>query len=157
GTPLEYDNAGSGQLTDEMEPGGSTELPIGYKANVYNPTHPNGAFPQFTKDFRRKISSALNCAYNTLFNDLEGVNFSSIRAGLLDERDQWKMTQNWYIEASKQCQFEAWLEMKLLMGAFPSFEMADFDRIRCGTIWKPRRWPWVDPLRDIQASVAAVE
>jgi lambda family phage portal protein len=157
GTPLEYEGFTGGTLTDEMEPGGTTESPIGVHANVYNPTHPNQAFADFTKDFRRKISAALNCAYNTLFTDLEGVNYSSIRAGLLDERDQWKMTQNWYIQNAKQRQFEAWLEVQLLRGAFPGFQMTDFDRIRRSTIWKPRRWAWVDPLNDIQAATAAIE
>jgi capsid protein len=23
--------------------------------------------------------------------------------------------------------------------------------------WKPRRWPWVDPLKDVQANVVSVE
>jgi hypothetical protein len=44
-----------------------------------------------------------------------------------------------------------------MIGAFPGFSMLDFDRIRRGTIWKPRRWPWVDPLHDIQAATAAIE
>jgi lambda family phage portal protein len=157
GTPLEYNDQSAGQLTEEMEPGGSTDLPIGYHANMYNPTHPNAAFADFTKDFRRKISAALNCAYNTLFTDLEGVNYSSIRAGLLDERDQWKMAQNWYIGNAKQRQFEAWLEVQLLRGVFPGFAMVDFDRIRHSTIWKPRRWPWVDPSADIKAAADAIE
>lgn len=157
GTPLEYPESTSGQLTDEMEPGGTTDLPIGYKANMYNPTHPNQAFADFTKDFRRKISAALNCSYNTLFTDLEGVNYSSIRAGLLDERDQWKMAQNWYIATSKQVQFEAWLAVQLLKGVFPGLAMIDFDRIARACVWKPRRWAWVDPQKDIEASKAAVE
>jgi lambda family phage portal protein len=157
GTPLEYNDATTGQLTDEMEPGGTTDLPIGYKANMYNPTHPNQAFADFTKDFRRKIAAALNCSYNTLFTDLEGVNYSSIRAGLLDERDQWKMAQNWYISTAKQVQFEAWLAVQLLNGVFPGFAMTDFDRVARSCVWKPRRWDWVDPLKDIQAYVAGIE
>ncbi|MBK8663245.1 MAG: phage portal protein [Ignavibacteriales bacterium] len=32
-------------------------------------------------------------SYNTLCNDLEGVNYSSIRAGLLDERAFYKEIQ----------------------------------------------------------------
>jgi len=46
----------------------------------YDPTHPNSAFSDFVKSIKRKISSAVNCAYNTLFVDLESVNYSSIRA-----------------------------------------------------------------------------
>ena len=158
GTPLDYATEDTGgRLVEDIEPGGATELPIGQHANFYNPTHPSQSFPEFTKDFRRKIAAALNCSYNTLFTDLEGVNYSSIRAGLLDEREQWKMTQLWYISASKQIQFEAWLEMQLLVGAFRNFNMSDFDRIRRATNWKPRRWSWVDPLKDIEASSAAIE
>src|SRR6266478_1871055 len=47
--------------------------------------------------------------------------------------------------------------MQLFLGAFKGFGLADFDRIRYATIWKPRRWAWVDPLKDIEASIAAVE
>ena len=31
-------------------------------------------------------------------NDLEGVNFSSIRSGTLEERDKWAADQQWFIE-----------------------------------------------------------
>jgi hypothetical protein len=37
-----------------MEPGGTTDLPSVTK-QAYNPTHPNQAFGEFTKDFRRKM------------------------------------------------------------------------------------------------------
>jgi capsid protein len=67
------------------------------------------------------------------------------------------MTQKWYVGIAKQRQFEAWLEIQLLRGAFPGFAMVDFDRIRHSTIWKPRRWPWVDPKVDIDAAAAAIE
>ncbi len=148
---------GSGKPLDEFQPGGVFNNPAGIKSKLLNPTHPTMAFPDFTKDYRRKIAAALNCSYNTLFTDLEGVNYSSIRAGLLDERVHWMMDQNWYIAASKQRQFEAWLRMMLMLGEFTGFGITDLNRIKRATVWKPKRWEWVDPLKDIEASGKAIE
>jgi lambda family phage portal protein len=152
-----FDNEdASGNLVDDMEPGGATELPAGYKANFFNPTHPNQAFPEFVKSMKRKISAGLNCAYNTLFVDLESVNYSSIRAGLLDEREMWKMRQSWLGDDLVQPSFDCFLQMGLMLGLWPGLGMTDYIRVRDGAIWKFRRWDWVDPFKDVRASVEAL-
>jgi lambda family phage portal protein len=151
-----FDNEdASGQLVDDMEPGGATELPAGYKANFYNPTHPNLAYPDFVKSRKRRISAALNCAYNTLFVDLESVNYSSIRAGLLDEREGWKMCQSWLGDDLVTPSFEPWLQMGLMSGVFGRYGITDFDRLNAPEL-KFRRWPWVDPVKDIRANAEAI-
>jgi len=151
-----FDNEdASGQLVDDMEPGGATELPAGYKATFYDPTHPNQAYSDFVKSRKRRISAALNCAYNTLFVDLESVNYSSIRAGLLDERDGWKMAQSWLGDDLVLPSFESWLQMSLSIGAIPGLGVANFDRLNAPEI-KFRRWPWIDPAKDIKSAVDAI-
>jgi len=167
GSPLDYgeEDAGTGQLVDDTEPGGSTELPIGYHANFYNPSHPNQAFPDFTKSIKRKISSALNCAYNTLFVDLESVNYSSIRAGLLDEREEWKMKQNWAKDDLVIPSFGAWLQMQLMVGTLApnalgttgsAYGLLDYPRLNAPE-FKFRKWQWVDPRKDIETAQLMLE
>jgi lambda family phage portal protein len=90
-----------------------------------------------------------------LANDLEGVNYSSIRAGLFDERENYKSVQTWFIESFVEPVFEAWLESAMLANVFP-FGVSRFEKMNSPQ-WKPRRWPWVDPLKDQQASILAVE
>lgn len=141
-------------LIMEAEPGSIEELPTGMKFQEWNPQHPTSAYKDFVKSTLRGISAGLNISYNTLANDLEGVNYSSIRAGLFDEREHYKSLQNWFIDSFIQPVFEAWLEASILNGVFP-FGIGKFDKMNSPK-WCPRRWPWVDPLKDIQANILAI-
>lgn len=144
----------SGNLVQEAAPGMFEELPLGYEFESWNPDHPAGNFGNFVKSCLRGIASGLGVAYTSLANDLEGVNYSSIRSGLLEERDHWRCLQGWLIEHLLQPVFEAWLEMAILRGAL-NLPMAKFDKFNA-IRWQPRGWAWVDPLKDVQASIAAV-
>lgn len=141
-------------LIMEAEPGSIEELPTGMKFQEWNPQHPTSAYKDFVKATLRGISAGLNISYNTLANDLEGVNYSSIRAGLFDEREHYKSIQNWFIDSFVQPVFEAWLEASILNGVFP-FGVNKFDKMNQPK-WCARRWPWVDPLKDMQANILAM-
>ena len=141
-------------LIMEAEPGSIEELPTGMDFKEWSPTHPTTAYKDFVKSTLRGISAGLNISYNTLANDLEGVNYSSIRAGLFDEREHYKSIQNWFIDSFIQPVFEAWLEASILNGVFP-FGVNKFDKMNQPK-WCARRWPWVDPLKDMQANILAM-
>lgn len=145
----------AGNTVSELEPGQFEQLPQGVKFEKYDPTHPNSQFGPFIKACLRGIASGIGMAYNSLANDLEGVNYSSIRAGLLEEREEWKMIQNWFIETVIEPIFEEWLEMAIISGQV-DLPMAKFEKFHAAE-WKPRRWPWVDPLKDITAKVLAIK
>ena len=51
--------------------------------------------------------------------------------------------------------FEGWLETNILNGTI-NLPAAKLDKFNAPD-WKPRRWAWVDPLKDQQASILAVE
>lgn len=144
----------SGDLLNNAEAGSFEELPVGTDFRSFDPQHPNGQYGNFIKGCLRGISAGLGISYNSLANDLEGVNYSSIRAGLLEEREEWKAIQNWFINSVMQPVFEEWLTYALLSGGLnlPASKYAKFSTIE----WKPRRWQWVDPLKDTQANVMAV-
>ena len=144
----------------EVEPGNIEVLPVGMKFEKFDPTYPSSDFAPFTKAALRQISSGLGVSYNSLSNDLESVNYSSIRAGLLEEREEWKSVQSWFIQWFICRVFENWLRMSLTAGAIGdgnfSLPAQKFDKFNAPE-FKPRRWPWVDPLSDLQADVLAVE
>ena len=106
----------------------------------------------------RGIAAGFGVLYNNLANDLEGVNFSSIRQGTLDEREHWKEMQEWLIETLVQPVFEAWLPRALLGGHIKikgrPLSAANIDAYG-DVAWQPRRWAWIDPQADIQAAVTA--
>ncbi|MBT3840841.1 MAG: phage portal protein [Verrucomicrobia bacterium] len=130
----------------EVEPGAIEELPMGTTFQSWNPDHPVGNYAGFVKSCLRGIAAGLGVSYNMLANDLEGVNYSSIRAGLLDEREYYKAVQRWFIDTVITPVFEGWLETNILNGTInlPAAKLEKFN----APDWKPRRWAWVDPLKD---------
>lgn len=148
------DDDGVGNLQMDAEPGAFEELPYGMEFKEWNPAYPSEAYAHFVKACLRRIASGLGMSYNTLASDLEGVNYSSLRAGVLDEREQYKAIQTWFIDRWLRPVFEAWLEAALLSGQInlPFTKLAKFN----APTFRPRRWDWVDPMRDVQADILAI-
>lgn len=144
-----------GNLLTEVEPGMLEELPPGYKFTPFTPDHPSGNYGMFVKATLRGIASGLGVSYNSLACDLEGVNYSSIRSGVIEERDVWRQLQSWMIESLHADVFSAWLEMALLTQSVP-LPYAKYDKFNSAR-WRPRGWQWVDPEKDINASITAVD
>lgn len=145
-------------LQVDSEPGTFPILPEGAELKEWSPQYPSGEFATFNKAMLRGIAAGFGVLYNNLANDLEGVNFSSIRQGTLDEREHWKEMQEWLIETLVQPVFEAWLPRALLGGHIKAkgrpLSAANIDAYG-DVAWQPRRWAWIDPQADIQAAVTA--
>ena len=144
-----------GNLIMDMEPGILEQLPAGVEFQAFDPQHPTSAYQAFIKTALRGAASGLNVAYNTLANDLEGVNFSSIRSGVLEEREQWRALQTWLSQQLCRRVYHAWLVQALTTQALalPQRKYTKFKAVE----WQPRGWAWVDPLKDQQANALAVE
>lgn len=142
------------KYTFDASPGTIETLPPGMKFTAWNPDHPSNAFPNFVVTIMRQISTGLGVSYNALASDLVGVNYSSMRSGLLIERDQWKKNQSWIIESLCEPVMEDFLGFALLSGAL-QLDSRDPEKFKAGK-WEPRGWQWVDPLKDVQAAVLAI-
>lgn len=144
-----------GNLPVDASPGTIEELPMGVDFQSWDTNHPNSGYGDFVKSCLRGVATSLGISYNSLSNDLEGVNYSSIRAGLLEEREVWKAIQRFLIEHILEPIFEAWLEIELLSGRlglpfdkFWKFNAPDF---------RGRRWAWVDPKKDMEAAILGIQ
>lgn len=146
--------------TIDAEPLSFHELPEGAQFKEFNPNYPGGEFAVFHKAMLRGASAGMGVLYNNVAGDLEGVNFSSIRQGTLDEREHWKECQQWLIEALCVPVFEAWLEYRLLSGGIktkngkplPAAKLTEYKRV----VWQPRRWQWIDPRADVDSAISSI-
>jgi lambda family phage portal protein len=138
----------------EANPGMLEAIPPGYKLSTWAPDHPSNAFENFVKTNLRWVASGMGASYNALANDLIGVNYSSLRSGLLIERDHWKIVQTHFAEDFMQPVFDEWLKMSLLSGALKlgSRDAALFNKGK----WIARGWQWVDPYKETQAAILSV-
>jgi lambda family phage portal protein len=159
--PEEYVGDGTdseGNKIEEMEPGLVKELNPGQKFVEHDPKHPNAGYGPFVKTALRGAASGMMLSYTSFGNDLEGVNYSSIRAGVLEDREEFKSQQADLIEDLCEVVFERWLRFAILSGQVDSpITINDLQRLVDGQTWQGRRWTWVDPLKDINAAVVAIE
>jgi len=146
----------NGNIITNAEPGSFEMLPIGVDFVPYDPKYPSDMHDSYVKSILRAIASGLGVSYNTLANDLEGVNYSSIRAGLIDERENWKQLQALFIEQFLEPIYEQWLDMAFLTGNMQFLPYSKIDKFK-QHVWIGRRWAWVDPSRDIEAAKIAIE
>lgn len=155
GDEMVGDDTEDGKIISEFEPGTFEQLPKGVKVNLFDPSHPVGNFPFFIKTMLRAVSSGLNISYNSLTSDLESVNYSSIRAGSIEERDNWRILQSWFISNFIQPIFENWLKFCLLNDILKPLPAEKFDKFN-NPKWQVRGWQWVDPLKDVKANIEAI-
>lgn len=151
-TDGEQDNV---QVTN-FEPGLITRLQPGESYTDSKPTRPGGQFEPFVRMMLHSLSAGLGVSYATLSRDYSQANYSSGRLALLDDRDNWRVLQQWMIEHFHMPVFEEWLDLAVLSGELrlPGYEANPelFRAVR----WTPRGWQWVDPAKEMAAYKDAV-
>lgn len=144
----------SGALITDAEPGSFEELPYGVTMQSWDPAYPDAQVESFMKSCLRGVAAGYGVSYHTLGNNLEAVNLSSARIGLLDERDYWMLLQNWFSEHFCAEVFDRWLSMASLTGAITT--TGSLDKYR-NVYFQPRRWSWIDPLKEVNANIESIK
>lgn len=129
---------------------GHMVIPDDYEFTPFDSQYPNGEIEPFTKVILRGIASGLGISYNSLASDLSSVNYSSLRQGAIDERDNYRTIQNWFINAFLVPVYEKWLESALLVDAIPNLSIAEYEQA-LNVRFQARRWQWVDPAKEMTA------
>lgn len=151
---------GDQPLVMDADAGTFQSLPEGVNFTPFNPDYPSAMFADFIKANLRGTASGLLVSYHALANDLEGVSFSSIRSGTLEERDYWMVLQRWFIDRVLERIYTEFLTAGLSFGqirlpngsALPASKREKF----AAHDWQARSWEWVDPRSDIEADIAAI-
>ncbi|WP_068310462.1 phage portal protein [Polycladidibacter hongkongensis] len=140
---------------EEMEAGVLEELPQGYDFKAFDPAYPNGEMAPFIKIMLRAVCTGLDVAYSSLSSDLENANFSSLRAGLGEEREQWGVLQGWLADHYCGAIFPDWLRMAMLSRQvrLPLTQRARFAAVE----WTGRGWQSVNPKDDAAANKSNLE
>lgn len=135
----------------EVSPGLMAQLPAGVTFEKFDPGYP-GEFAEFHKSILRGIASGLGVSYVSLASDLEGVSYSSIRSGTIEERENYIALQSFLIDHFCQPIFRAWFENALDNGVlfFPSTR---FEKFANSAEFRARRWQWVDPSKEMKANI----
>lgn len=142
------------QIAIDIQPGQMGFAPPGYKPEAVAGTFPNTEHGAFVKEIKRRIASGLEVSYNGLCNDLENINYSSYKGGLSAERDRYCSLQEMWISMFEEPIYRDWLGISLLSGALVLDSRAPekFYNVR----WYPRRWPSIEPLKEMTAHIDGI-
>jgi len=144
--------------TVSLEPGTLQVLLPGEDVKFSSPADVGGGYEAFQYRTLLSVSASLGLPYHLVTGDVRQANYSSLRAELVEFRRRVEQLQHGVV-AHQLCRpvWARWLETAVLSGAL---EIPDFARspARYRSVnWIPPRWDWVDPLKDIQAQVLAME
>lgn len=148
-----------GQGVMNIEPLTVQELKPGEELDFHAPNRPNVALDPFMRHMLREVAAGCCVSYESLSRDYSQSNYSSSRLALLDDRDLWRVVQQWWIRNFRRPLHRIWLQQAVLAGAIdglsPQQYAADPARYEA-VLFKPRGWSWVDPTKEVAAFKEAV-
>ena len=140
-----------------LEPGTLQILEPGEDVKFSDPADVGGSYAEFLRTQFRAVAAAIGITYEQLTGDLTGVNYSSIRAGLLEFRRRMEAIQHGVI-VHQLCRpvWNAWLDQAVLSGAIVAPGFARRRREYAACKWIPQGWQWVDPEKEFKAMLLAI-
>jgi lambda family phage portal protein len=138
----------AGNPVEQFEPGLFAFI-RGGKDIKFNAPAAVSSYEDFDRVACRKIAAGYRLPYELLTGDLSNVNYSSIRAGLLEYRRLVTMIQ-WHYIVPVYCQpvWDWFCEAAYLAGKIDS----PFQPVE----WDTPRFEWVDPYKDGLADIQAI-
>lgn len=138
----------SGDRIESFEPGMIEYLEPGKDVKFASPSA-NGDYADYMRMQLHAVAAGVGLTYELLTGDLSQVNYSSIRAGLIEFRRRMESLQ-WQLIIPGLCQpvWARFVELAQASGKLPDGEIT--------AEWTAPRFEAVDPLKDIQADILAV-
>lgn len=140
-----------------LEPGTMQKLRPGEDVKFSEPADVGPGFESFNRAALREIAACAGVTYEQLTGDLTGVNYSSIRAGLLNFRRKCEQLQH-SVMVFQFCRpiWRAWLESAVFGGEISARDynrnLVEYRRV----IWIAPGWQWVDPEKEVSATKKAI-
>lgn len=138
-----------------LEPGTIQELGPGEQIVFSEPSDVGASYSPFMAFQLRQVAAAIGVTYEQLTGDLSGVNYSSIRAGIIEMRRRLAQVQrNVLIFQFCRPVYRRFMEAAVLVGRIPvpaSFR----DLLRVQWVLTPG-WEYVDPDKEISAAIKAI-
>ncbi|MFT3756984.1 MAG: phage portal protein [Pseudoxanthomonas sp.] len=147
----------SGAAMAGLEPGTMQILEPGEDVKFSQPADVGASYAEFLRMQFRAVAAAMGITYEMLTGDLTQVNYSSIRAGLLEFRRRCEAIQHGVI-VHQLCRpiWRAWMEQALLEGTLTLPQFTEKKRDYFAAKWIPQGWQWVDPKKEFDAMLTAI-
>jgi lambda family phage portal protein len=148
---------GRGNLDGGLEPGTLKVLPPGADIKFSDPAKIGQEAVEFIKVTAKEVAAGLGVPFEELTGDRSEGNYSSMRDGKLDFRRRAEAIQHSVI-VNRFCDpvWRRWIATEILSGRLdaPGFERDPEPWFAVN--WLPPKNDWVDPLKDAQAEILAI-
>lgn len=145
---------------EDSAPGTMKRLMPGETFTEWNPNRPNNGADSFLRFMLREVAAGLCMGYASLTGDYSQANYSSERARMLEDRDQWRVVQFWWLRNFRTRIHREFMRAAVYSGALPAVNRAQYilDPRRFEAVkYKLRGWGWVDPAKEVAAYKEAVK
>ena len=149
--------APTGETINELQAGIIEEMPFGKTIKFFDPQVPGASYGEFRKQHLRKISAGLGIIYNSLASDFESYNYSSARAAKDIENEWWRELQRFYADHVLSRIFNEWLPYAILSNTVEGASITQLEPITEHAEWNPRGFSYVDPTKEVQSSLNAID
>jgi lambda family phage portal protein len=141
----------------DLRPGTFPKLPTGWDVTFAQPTDVGGNYAAWMVQQLRDVAKGMGITYEQLTGDLTNVNYTSIRAGLLDFRRRLEMIVAMTLVFQFCRPFALrWLDLQVVSGAVVIPDYFARRRFYRRIEWQPDGWDWVEPLKDVKAAIMEV-
>jgi len=150
----------NGNQFEYLEPGIVARLFPDEDIEVIDPSRNQSEAIPWLNLMQRAMGVGTGLSYERLTRDYSQTNYSSNRASDLEDRREFRMDQQWLIRQLCIPVWERFVSLAVASG-LPGMPGA-FDFIGnfhewTSHEWQPPGWEWVDPLKEVKATVMAVE
>lgn len=151
-------SAATDGLSGGIEPGTIKALRPGEDIRWSEPARIGAESIDFLRFTAREIAAGLGVPYEVLTGDLSQVNYSSIRAGLLEFRRRVEVHQhNVLVFQALRPIWRRFVTAEILSGRIAAPDFGRNPEAWLGARWITPRFDWVDPRKDVEAELAAID
>lgn len=148
---------GTGIADVAISPGMMQRLKPGESITFSSPTDSGPNYEAFQYRQLTRVIAGMGLPYAGVTGDLKQTTYGSQRAAMVDTRRRCEAQQH-SIMVFQMCRpvWENWQDQAVLAGALDMPGYASDPNPYRNVTWIPPRWDWIDPLKDRQAEVIAV-
>lgn len=148
---------GGGIATVNLQPGAAHQLLTGEDVTVATPADVGPNYEAFQYRSLTRFCASLGLPYAGVTGDMVRANYANQRAALIEMRRRMEALQ-YGVMVFQFCRpvMLAFLDAAVLAGSIKLQGFSDDPTPYQDVSWMPPKWEWVDPLKDQEAEVVAV-
>jgi lambda family phage portal protein len=143
-------------LEMSVEPGVFRELPAGMSLSQFDPGGLETDYSEFEAQLKKSIAQGFMISVMTHGMETKGVSYSAGRTVVIEDRDFYMLIQESMKSYIMDRVFSVWLDERI---AQPESDIPPtrLDAIKVNVRFQARGWSWVDPAKEVKATVDEID